>query len=224
MALPVCRHEGRDLLRSPASHYYFFLPVLTGHVIPPDNILPIILCRGPSNLQLEFTYEKRHLPQMVCVSYIWFFLTRQCSFLLWARLETHVASCNRARMWIWIDSGANGKLRLKTSAFGIFGVLFTSLNYVIAGEMFQVWHLSKTGVGECLCFQFITRRGIAGVIDLLESKFTFWVFSAGDGPLGCDPRQWQQKWAKTPFRTSKAASFTYIPGPWILLACWNRRH
>uniref|UniRef100_A0A6J0T893 ATP-dependent DNA helicase DDX11 isoform X1 n=1 Tax=Pogona vitticeps TaxID=103695 RepID=A0A6J0T893_9SAUR len=36
-----------------------------GHVIPPDNILPIILCSGPSNQHLEFTYEKRGLPQMM---------------------------------------------------------------------------------------------------------------------------------------------------------------
>ncbi|XP_050774186.1 ATP-dependent DNA helicase DDX11 isoform X2 [Gopherus flavomarginatus] len=36
-----------------------------GHVIPPDNILPIILCSGPSNQQLEFTYQKRDLPQMM---------------------------------------------------------------------------------------------------------------------------------------------------------------
>ncbi|XP_025020448.1 ATP-dependent DNA helicase DDX11 isoform X1 [Python bivittatus] len=36
-----------------------------GHVIPPDNILPIILCSGPSNQLLEFTYEKRGLPQLM---------------------------------------------------------------------------------------------------------------------------------------------------------------
>ncbi|XP_073177198.1 ATP-dependent DNA helicase DDX11 isoform X3 [Lepidochelys kempii] len=36
-----------------------------GHVIPPDNILPVILCSGPSNQQLEFTYQKRDLPQMM---------------------------------------------------------------------------------------------------------------------------------------------------------------
>ncbi|XP_015264201.1 PREDICTED: probable ATP-dependent RNA helicase DDX11 [Gekko japonicus] len=36
-----------------------------GHVIPPDNILPIVLCSGPSGQQLEFTYEKRTLPQMM---------------------------------------------------------------------------------------------------------------------------------------------------------------
>lgn len=36
-----------------------------GHVIPPENILPIILCSGPSNQQLEFTYQTRDLPQMV---------------------------------------------------------------------------------------------------------------------------------------------------------------
>ncbi|XP_029455811.1 ATP-dependent DNA helicase DDX11 isoform X2 [Rhinatrema bivittatum] len=36
-----------------------------GHVIPPKNILPIVLCCGPSNQQLEFTYQKRDLPQMM---------------------------------------------------------------------------------------------------------------------------------------------------------------
>ncbi|POI30821.1 hypothetical protein CIB84_005428, partial [Bambusicola thoracicus] len=35
-----------------------------GHVIPPENILPIVLCSGPSNQQLEFTYQTRDLPQM----------------------------------------------------------------------------------------------------------------------------------------------------------------
>ncbi|XP_073506396.1 ATP-dependent DNA helicase DDX11 [Phyllobates terribilis] len=33
-----------------------------GHVIPPENILPIVLCSGPTNQQLEFTYEKRGRP------------------------------------------------------------------------------------------------------------------------------------------------------------------
>ncbi|NWS97396.1 DDX11 helicase, partial [Mionectes macconnelli] len=36
-----------------------------GHVIPPENILPVILCNGPSNQQLEFTYQTRELPQMM---------------------------------------------------------------------------------------------------------------------------------------------------------------
>ncbi|XP_072622350.1 ATP-dependent DNA helicase DDX11 isoform X3 [Vulpes vulpes] len=36
-----------------------------GHVIPPDNILPLIICSGPSSQQLEFTYQKRELPQMM---------------------------------------------------------------------------------------------------------------------------------------------------------------
>ncbi|NXQ21431.1 DDX11 helicase, partial [Peucedramus taeniatus] len=36
-----------------------------GHVIPPENILPIILCSGPSSQQLEFTYQTRDLPQMM---------------------------------------------------------------------------------------------------------------------------------------------------------------
>ncbi|XP_054242444.1 ATP-dependent DNA helicase DDX11 isoform X1 [Indicator indicator] len=36
-----------------------------GHVIPPENILPIILCSGPSNQQLEFTYQTRDRPHMM---------------------------------------------------------------------------------------------------------------------------------------------------------------
>uniref|UniRef100_A0A8C5M8L4 ATP-dependent DNA helicase DDX11 n=1 Tax=Leptobrachium leishanense TaxID=445787 RepID=A0A8C5M8L4_9ANUR len=36
-----------------------------GHVIPPENILPIVLCTGPTNRQLEFTYQKRELPEMI---------------------------------------------------------------------------------------------------------------------------------------------------------------
>ncbi|KAM6167608.1 ATP-dependent DNA helicase DDX11 [Erethizon dorsatum] len=36
-----------------------------GHVIPPDNILPLVLCSGPTDQQLEFTYQKRGLPVMM---------------------------------------------------------------------------------------------------------------------------------------------------------------
>ncbi|XP_020750516.2 ATP-dependent DNA helicase DDX11 isoform X1 [Odocoileus virginianus] len=36
-----------------------------GHVIPPDHILPLIICSGPSNQTLDFTYQKRGLPQMM---------------------------------------------------------------------------------------------------------------------------------------------------------------
>lgn len=39
-----------------------------GHVIPPDNILPLVICCGPANQQLEFTYQKRELPEMVGAS------------------------------------------------------------------------------------------------------------------------------------------------------------
>lgn len=51
-------------------HLQFSAPhwVSPGHVIPPDNILPLIICSGPSNQQLEFTYLKRELPQMVSTS------------------------------------------------------------------------------------------------------------------------------------------------------------
>nr|XP_014337473.1 PREDICTED: probable ATP-dependent RNA helicase DDX11 isoform X3 [Bos mutus] len=36
-----------------------------GHVIPPDHILPLIICSGPSNQILDFTYQKRGLPQVI---------------------------------------------------------------------------------------------------------------------------------------------------------------
>ncbi|XP_070475029.1 ATP-dependent DNA helicase DDX11 isoform X1 [Equus przewalskii] len=41
------------------------LCISPGHVIPPDNILPLVVCSGPSNQQLEFTYQQRELPQMM---------------------------------------------------------------------------------------------------------------------------------------------------------------
>ncbi|XP_066580100.1 ATP-dependent DNA helicase DDX11 [Amia ocellicauda] len=36
-----------------------------GHVIPPENILPLIFCSGPSGQALEFTFQNRETPQMM---------------------------------------------------------------------------------------------------------------------------------------------------------------
>lgn len=36
-----------------------------GHVIPPENILPIALTAGPSGKQLDFAYQSRTVPVMV---------------------------------------------------------------------------------------------------------------------------------------------------------------
>uniref|UniRef100_A0A674BQM0 ATP-dependent DNA helicase DDX11 n=1 Tax=Salmo trutta TaxID=8032 RepID=A0A674BQM0_SALTR len=36
-----------------------------GHVIPPENILPIVLCSGPSGQELEFTFQNRDTPRMM---------------------------------------------------------------------------------------------------------------------------------------------------------------
>ncbi|KAM8861761.1 ATP-dependent DNA helicase DDX11 isoform 2-T2 [Synchiropus picturatus] len=36
-----------------------------GHVIPPENILPIVLCSGPSGQELDFTFQNRESPQMM---------------------------------------------------------------------------------------------------------------------------------------------------------------
>ncbi|KAI3371375.1 hypothetical protein L3Q82_023967, partial [Scortum barcoo] len=36
-----------------------------GHVIPPENILPLILCSGPSGQELDFTFQNRDSPRMM---------------------------------------------------------------------------------------------------------------------------------------------------------------
>ncbi|KAM9815513.1 ATP-dependent DNA helicase DDX11 isoform X2 [Syngnathus typhle] len=36
-----------------------------GHVIPPENLLPIVLCSGPSGQELDFTYQNRDSPRMM---------------------------------------------------------------------------------------------------------------------------------------------------------------
>nr|XP_020467998.1 ATP-dependent DNA helicase DDX11-like [Monopterus albus] len=36
-----------------------------GHVIPPENILPLVLCSGPSGQELDFTFQSRDSPQMM---------------------------------------------------------------------------------------------------------------------------------------------------------------
>ncbi|XP_037538797.1 ATP-dependent DNA helicase DDX11 [Nematolebias whitei] len=36
-----------------------------GHVIPPENILPLVLCAGPSGQELDFTFQNRDSPRMM---------------------------------------------------------------------------------------------------------------------------------------------------------------
>ncbi|XP_070827706.1 ATP-dependent DNA helicase DDX11 [Chaetodon trifascialis] len=36
-----------------------------GHVIPPENILPLVLCSGPSGQELDFTFQSRDSPRMM---------------------------------------------------------------------------------------------------------------------------------------------------------------
>ena len=36
-----------------------------GHVVPAEQILPVVLSHGPSNTLLEFTYQKRNDPKIV---------------------------------------------------------------------------------------------------------------------------------------------------------------
>uniref|UniRef100_A0A3Q0T5Z2 DEAD/H (Asp-Glu-Ala-Asp/His) box helicase 11 n=1 Tax=Amphilophus citrinellus TaxID=61819 RepID=A0A3Q0T5Z2_AMPCI len=36
-----------------------------GHIIPPENILPLVLCSGPSGQELDFTFQNRDSPRMM---------------------------------------------------------------------------------------------------------------------------------------------------------------
>lgn len=36
-----------------------------GHVIPPDHMLPLCLCKGPSGIEFEFTYHNRDNTQLI---------------------------------------------------------------------------------------------------------------------------------------------------------------
>ncbi|XP_056272906.1 ATP-dependent DNA helicase DDX11 isoform X2 [Pseudoliparis swirei] len=36
-----------------------------GHVIPPENILPLVLCSGPSGQELDYTFQNRDSPRMM---------------------------------------------------------------------------------------------------------------------------------------------------------------
>ena len=40
-----------------------------GHVIPPQNILPICLSEGPSGKKLKFTYEMRNTNETVRINF-----------------------------------------------------------------------------------------------------------------------------------------------------------
>lgn len=36
------------------------------HIVPPENILPIAVSRGPSGMTFDFSYNSRSTPTMVC--------------------------------------------------------------------------------------------------------------------------------------------------------------
>jgi chromosome transmission fidelity protein 1 len=47
-----------------------------GHVIPPDHLLPLVLCKGPAGMDLEFSYQTRDRENVV-----WNSCTRSLSYL-----------------------------------------------------------------------------------------------------------------------------------------------
>ena len=60
-----------------------------GHVIPPDQLLPIALARGSSGLQLDFTYQSRATPEMVDT----IFISRCCSCNIFLILLHSFCNC-----------------------------------------------------------------------------------------------------------------------------------
>lgn len=54
-----------------------------GHVIPPENILPIALAAGPSGKQLDFSYQARTMLAMVSEDACW---------LMWRHVESYVVT------------------------------------------------------------------------------------------------------------------------------------
>lgn len=73
-----------------------------GHVIPPENILPLVLCSGPSGQELEFTFQNRDTPRMVTHTCI--ILNEVCVVIYWLQLchltDAHLFVCR------WMRPGA----------------------------------------------------------------------------------------------------------------------
>ncbi|XP_028306549.1 ATP-dependent DNA helicase DDX11 isoform X2 [Gouania willdenowi] len=55
----------QELLFSAGVKEERILEFSCGHVIPPENILPLVLSSGPSGLELDFTFQKRDSPRMM---------------------------------------------------------------------------------------------------------------------------------------------------------------
>uniref|UniRef100_H3DPG5 DEAD/H (Asp-Glu-Ala-Asp/His) box helicase 11 n=1 Tax=Tetraodon nigroviridis TaxID=99883 RepID=H3DPG5_TETNG len=55
----------RELLFSAGVGEERIVEFSCGHVIPPENILPLVLCSGPSGQELDFTFQNREAPRMM---------------------------------------------------------------------------------------------------------------------------------------------------------------
>lgn len=66
-----------------------------GHVIPPENILPIILCSGPSGQELDFTFQNRDSPRMVTDTHILQLLSviALTFCVLFVKASLHICAC-----------------------------------------------------------------------------------------------------------------------------------
>ena len=51
-------------------NFNYLSDLSSGHVIPPDQLLPIALTKGPSGVDLDFTYQSRDTPKMASCTFI----------------------------------------------------------------------------------------------------------------------------------------------------------
>lgn len=60
------QNAGADLSR--------ILTFTYGHVVPSENILPIIVCNGPSGKQLDYSYQNRNTLALVRIRIQFYFI------------------------------------------------------------------------------------------------------------------------------------------------------
>lgn len=100
MCWQIC-HEilfGLILFEFVSVNWSCLVNLSAGHVIPPENILPLVLSSGPSGQELDFTFQNRDSPRMVRDAYICCFTNFLLVMLTVAVIFTQ-ALCPFADRW-----------------------------------------------------------------------------------------------------------------------------
>ncbi|XP_054475271.1 ATP-dependent DNA helicase DDX11 isoform X2 [Anoplopoma fimbria] len=121
-----------------------------GHVIPPENILPLVLCSGPSGQELDFTFQNRDSPRMMDETGR--ILSNICNVVP-GGVVCFFPSYEYSRRIVshWEASGAltrlaNKKKRCAADAGGLTGALLFS---VVGGKMSEGINFSDE-LGRCV--------------------------------------------------------------------------